>query len=75
MRFNLVLGGLKTIRLCQQMEPLALPRIRFPAVDEKVLLKPVGGYLSYFAGREIKSLSFLESWTGQEAGGRTWPNP
>ena len=67
--FRISLGGLKTIRLCQQMEPLALTRIRFPAVDEKALLKPVGGYLSYFAGREIKSLSFLNRWKGREDGG------
>jgi len=69
------LGGLKTIRLCQHLEPAALVKVRFPAVDQKELLNQIGRYLVFFAGREIKSLSFLDRVEGVETGGRTWSAP
>ena len=63
---HISLGGLKTIRLCQQIDPAGLARIRFPAKDEKLIFDLCTNYLAHTAGREMKSLSFLEKmgWRG-----------
>ncbi len=57
---DISLGGLKTIRLCQQMDPAGLTRIRFPARDEELIFDLTASYLAHTAGREVKSLGFLE---------------
>ncbi len=54
------LGGLKTVRLCQQIDPANLGRIRFPQKDEELIFDLTGSYLAHTAGREVRSLSFLE---------------
>ncbi len=57
---HISLGGLKTIRLCQQIDPVGLTRIRFPVRDEKLIFDLTSLYLAHTAGREMRSLSFLE---------------
>lgn len=56
---HISLGGLKTIRLCQQISPSGLNKIRFPAQDQDLIFDLTADYLAHTAGRELKSLGFL----------------
>jgi len=56
---QLSLGAIKAARLCQQIQPAALGRIRFPPAELSRLFGLLAAYLERTAGREIRSLGFL----------------
>lgn len=54
------LGCLKSMRLCQTVEPSSLGRIRFPQRELVPAFRMVTDYLRHIVGREIRSIRFLE---------------
>lgn len=62
---GLSLGAIKTVRLCQRLDAEALDRVRFPARETADLFGQTARYLQGVAGREIRSLVFLDKVGGK----------
>lgn len=66
---RLSLGAIKTIGLCQTIDPRSLGRVRFPKSELPELFHLATRWLTHWAEREIKSLTYLGG-LGLPVGGR-----